>query len=130
MTTYRKTKRAFLIQHVSQNLGHAHTDERTLTEKANDDAIMTVRFKINNLLTVKDSFDFIAALDEAQNKWTVINNKKYHPIALLVAAIDKANHTKISRFRLQKAAEAAEAAGWVVTWSKYNTYITSIEWTE
>lgn len=130
MTTYRKTRRAFERQHINQNLGHVHTDERTLDEKANDDAIMIVRGKINNLLTVKDSFDFIAALDEVQNKWTVINNEKYHPIALLVAAIDKANHTKISRFRLQKAAEAAEAAGWIIGWSKYNTRVVVVEWTE
>lgn len=129
MTTYRKTKRAFLIQHVSQNLGHdVHSDNRILTKKANDDAIMAVRGKINNLLTVKDSFDFIAALNAVENKWIVINNEKYHTVALLVAAIDKASHTKISRFNTQKAAMAAEAAGWAVAWSKYNTRITGVAW--
>ena len=116
MTGYRKTKRAFERQHINQNLGHeAHDDSRTLEQKASDLAIMTIRRKINDLLTVKDSFDFIAALDATVDKWSVFNNKKYHTIVILTEAIDKIKpEYPMSVYRLQKAKDAATLAGWTV----------------
>lgn len=129
MTTYHKTRRAFERQHINQNLGHeVHEDNRTLEQKANDDAIMAIRRKINDLLSVKDSFDFIAALDATVDKWSVFNNKKYHTIAILTEAIDKASHTSASRWRLQKAIGAAREAGWQVAMDKYKVSVVSIEW--
>lgn len=120
----------FQRQHTTQNLGRVRADERALEQKAHDDALMIVRGKINDLLTPSNSHDFIDALDATGNKWTVINNAKYHPIALLVYRIEKAQaHSGISQFKLQKAAQEAEVAGWAVTWNHWHTRIVRVEWT-
>ncbi len=90
-------------------------DTRTLEHKANDDAIMSIRGKINDLLTVEDSFDFVFAMTDAENKWDVINSEKWSPIAKLAEAISQVcPEYGMSIYRLEKAKDAARAAGWTV----------------
>lgn len=104
-------------------------DERSLAEKASDDAVMSVRGKINDLLTVKDSHAFVAAMTDAENGWAVINNAKYHTLALMVAAIDKVSPAGgITHFRATKAIMAVRTAGWNVRLDEHNVSVVSVEW--
>ena len=121
----------FQIQHTTQQIVPANSDQRDLMEKAQDDFILRSRLTINSDLSVTDGYKFIGELEATSDRverQATIN--KWRAYADLVKAIESLSDMPISRDRLTVAADKAREMGWTVEFSKYGTRITRVEWKE
>jgi len=121
----------FKIQHTTQNIVQTDSDERTLLEKAHDQAINKARLTINSDLNIADGYEFIdelAATGDRVARQAVLN--KWRAYADVRLALGKLTDMSISQFRLTKAVAKARELGWTIERNRWNVGIDGISWSE